>query len=388
MTGAITVANMKSAVKVDNQKSISFQDQSGTMFHMLAGGNAFKIAHGNNGENPIFQVSSSIVESLTTLFARGGVISQDSTNTKWLGMETPAGANPYISVRSTGDAANRIALTFEKGAIRVATDTLVSPSMLVTNNGGLVLAPDTGRTGVTWGMGIDGTSREFNIHRYLNGVWQQLPVTIATDGTFKANAGLYATTITCANNASIGGSMSVGGINVTSGYMSLTAGGNTLLEFHTPGQTASMIWKTVSGALRFATSNGSGGETFLRMQLDTAGNMAVGGSITCTVLHQTSDIRLKSNVVKLDRVLDRCAAIDTYSYEKGGSREVGVIAQDVAFGLEDAVGHTEVDGEKRLTVNYGSIAALSLAGVNELHAMVKELREEIEKLKSLNLISV
>ncbi|MFQ2201045.1 pyocin knob domain-containing S74 family peptidase [Aeromonas hydrophila] len=388
MTGSLVVANTKGAIKVDNQKSISFQDQANTIFHAMAEGNSFKIKHGNNGDNGILSISPGSIESSTTLFTRGGVISQDSTSTKWLGLETPAGANPYISVRSTGDSQNRVAMTFEKGAIRVSTDTLVAASMLVVNNGGLVLAPDTGRVGVTWGMGIDASTREFNIHRYLNGVWQQLPVTIATDGTFKANSGLYASTITCANNASIGGSMSVGGINVTGGYMSLTSGGNTLLEFHTPGRTAAMIYKGPEGNMRFVTSNGAGGETVVRMVLDTGGNMSVVGEIFCSKLNQTSDIRLKSNVVKLDRVLDRCAAIDAYSYEKNGSREVGVIAQDVALGLEDAVGHTEVDGEDRLTVNYGSISTLALAGVNELHTLVKELRSEIEELKLLNLINV
>lgn len=278
MTGPIIVANTKGAIKVDNQKSISFQDQANTMYHLFAEGNYLKVKHGNAGENQILQISAAGVESSTTVFARGGLISQDSTSTKWLSMETPANANPYIAVRATGDAVNRVAMTFEKGAIRVATDTMVAPSMLIENNGGLVLAPNTSRTGVTWGMGIDASTREFNIHRYLDGVWQQLPVTIATDGTFKANSGLYATTLTVANNATVSGSIRTGSIDV-GGYISLTSAGNTLLEFHTPGRTAAMIYKGPEGNLRFVTSNGSAGETALRMQLDTGGNLVVAGSV-------------------------------------------------------------------------------------------------------------
>lgn len=389
MTGAITVANMKSAVKVDNQKSISFQDQSGTMYHLLSEGNNFKIKHGNNAENPIFDISSSTVAANTSFYSRTGMIVQDTAGTKWLGLETPSGTDPYISVRSVGDTQNRVAMKFEKGAIRVVTDTLVSPSMMVQNNGGLVFSPQTDRAGLTWGMGIDPASGDLNFHRYNNGNWAALPLILKGDGTLHAVSGLRTSIINCTGNAAIDGSLAViQSIDVRGGYMSLTATSNTLLEFHTPMRSAAMIYKGPEGDMRFVTSNGAGGETSLRMVLHTNNNMTVNGEIFCSKVTQTSDIRLKSNVVKLDRVLDRCAVIDTYSYEKGGSREVGVIAQDVAFGLEDAVGHTEVDGEERLTVNYGSIAALSLAGVNELHAMVKELREEIEELKSLNLISV
>ncbi|WKW84208.1 tail fiber protein [Aeromonas phage GomatiRiver_11] len=282
MTGQLTVANMKSAVKVDSQRSISFQDQGNTMYHLLAEGNYLKVKHGNSAQTQILQISASGIESATTVFARGGLISQDSTSTKWLSMETPANANPYIAVRSTGDAANRVAMTFEKGAIRVATDTVVAPSMLIENNGGLVLAPNTSRAGITWGMGIDASTREFNIHRYSDGNWQALPVIIRTNGVLHAASGLSTSSVYSTGTIGVDGALTAGSINVTGGYMSLTSASNTLLEFHTPGRTAAMIYKGPEGNLRFVTSNGAGGESMLRMQLDTSGNMAVMGAVNAT----------------------------------------------------------------------------------------------------------
>lgn len=386
LTGALIVANMKSAIKVDNQKSISFQDQSSTMFHLLAEGNNFKIKHGNNAENPIFDVSSSAVAANTSFYSRTGLIAQDPAGTKWLGLEvpTPSNANPYISVRSIGDSANRIALTFEKGAIRVATDTLVAPSVLVQNNGGLVFSPQTDRAGLTWGIGVDPASGDLCTHRYNNGNWAALPVIIKGDGTLHAVSGLKTSIINCNGNAAIDGSLAViQSIDVRGGYMSLTSQSNTLLEFHTPGRTAAMIYKGPEGNMRFVTSNGSGGESFLRMQLDTGGNMSVAGAVWATSFNPGSDRRIKSNIVVLENCLEKNAKIIPCSYNKRGlpddKREVGVIAQDVMEVLPDAVSEGP-DGF--YGVNYASVTSLNTGAINELHEMIKDLQEEIRILKS------
>ncbi|TNI58527.1 hypothetical protein CF126_04350 [Aeromonas dhakensis] len=377
LTGALIVANTKGAIKVDNQKSISFQDQSSTMFHLLSEGNNFKIKHGNNADNPIFDISSSTIAANTAMYSRNAMIVQDTSGTKWLGLETPTNENPYISVRSTGDSQNRIAMTFNKGAIRVSTDTLVAPSMMVLNNGGLVLAPESTRQGITWGMGIDAGNRELCIHRYLDGVWQGLPVSIKTNGLLYAENGISTSSINC------GGGLSAGSINVTGGYMSLTSASNTLLEFHTPGRTAVMMYKGPEGNLRFVTSNGSGGETFLRMQLDTGGNMSVAGAVWATSFNPGSDRRIKSNIVVLENCLEKNAKIIPCSYNKlglpDGKREVGVIAQDVIEVLPDAVSEGP-DGF--YGVNYASVTSLNTGAINELHEMIKDLQEEIRILKS------
>lgn len=385
LTGALIVANTKGAIKVDNQKSISFQDQSSTMYHMLVEGNNFKIKHGNNADNPIFDISSSTIAANTPMYSRNAMIVQDTSGTKWLGLETPAGANPYISVRTAGDSQNRIAMTFEKGVIKLATDTLVAPSMMVQNNGGLVFSPSTGREGLTWGMGVDPASGDLCTHRYNNGNWAALPVIIKGDGTLHAVSGLKTSIINCNGNAAIDGSLAViQSIDVRGGYMSLTSQSNTLLEFHTPGRTAVMMYKGPEGNLRFVTSNGAGGETFLRMQLDTGGNMSVAGDIWAKSFNPSSDRRLKSDIVNLENCLEKSSKIVPCSYYKvglaEGKREVGVIAQDVQLVLPDAVSTNPMDGY--YGVNYASVTALNTGAINELHEMIKTLQEEIRILKS------
>ncbi|MCR3907572.1 tail fiber domain-containing protein [Aeromonas hydrophila] len=383
LTGALIVANTKGAIKVDNQKSISFQDQSSTMYHLLSEGNNFKIKHGNNADNPIFDISSSAIAANTPMYSRNAMIIQDSTGTKWIGLETPAGTNPYISVRSLNDTQNRVAMTFEKGAIKLATDTLVAPSVMVQNNGGLVFSPQSDRAGLTWGMGVDPASGDLCTHRYNNGNWAALPVIIKGDGTLHAVSGLKTSIINCNGNAAIDGSLAViQSIDVRGGYMSLTSQSNTLLEFHTPGRTAFMIYKGPEGNARFVTSNGSGGETFLRMQLDTGGNMSVAGAVWATSFNPGSDRRIKSNIVVLENCLEKNAKIIPCSYNKlglpEGKREVGVIAQDVIEVLPDAVSEGP-DGF--YGVNYASVTSLNTGAINELYKIVQELQEEIRILK-------
>lgn len=58
LLGALIVANIKSAIKVDNQKSISYQDAGNAMFHHMAAGNYFQINTGVNGTVPLWNLSN------------------------------------------------------------------------------------------------------------------------------------------------------------------------------------------------------------------------------------------------------------------------------------------------------------------------------------------
>ncbi|MGY3913747.1 pyocin knob domain-containing S74 family peptidase, partial [Aeromonas piscicola] len=382
MTGALIVANRKSAIVVDNQRSISFQDQSADVYHILAEGNNFKIKRGLSAEIPVFEINSSNVSMVTGLFARRGIVVQSTDGSTNMAMQSYDAVNPYISVRTVGDTADRIALTFNKGEILSNSDMITSGNFRVMNDGGLKFSSSSGFSGITWSIGVNEASRELGIHRYLNGAWQALPVIVHTDGTLNAVSGLRTSIISCSGNVAVGGSMSVAGLNATTGYMSLTSPGNCLLEFHSPGKNAVMIYKTEGGEIRFVTSNGVGGESALRMALDTGKNLTVVGGVYAPAFVQTSDIRLKSNLVKIDNPLQRCAVIDTYAYDKNGKREVGVVAQDIQRALPEAVETVHTENGDYLGVNYGSIASLAVAAINELNQQVKELRDEVEMLKA------
>lgn len=112
MQGPMAVANMKSAIKVDNQKSISFQDQAGTMYHFLAQGNNFILATGINATSPIAYFTPSNIQLATPFYSTTGLICRNSAQSTWLGLETPPGADPYISARGAVESATAVVMRF------------------------------------------------------------------------------------------------------------------------------------------------------------------------------------------------------------------------------------------------------------------------------------
>ncbi|UYD59856.1 long-tail fiber protein [Aeromonas phage avDM9-HANS] len=91
--------------------------------------------------------------------------------------------------------------------------------------------------------------------------------------------------ITAAKGLNLGGGASVASLDVRGGYASLTSAGNTLLEFHSPGVSAVLMYKDAPGNFRLGKSNGSGGMSATWLTIDTAGtltahnNMNVGGAL-------------------------------------------------------------------------------------------------------------
>ena len=134
MNGPMSVANMKGAIKVDGQRSISYQDQAGTKFHNFAIGNVWRIAAGNNGELPLFDFAGSVLEAYTVFYTKGGLISRNSTKTNWLGMETPENADPYISAKAYNIGANAIAIQFPNNSVEFPLKVVFKNSVMSTYN--------------------------------------------------------------------------------------------------------------------------------------------------------------------------------------------------------------------------------------------------------------
>lgn len=81
-------------------------------------------------------------------------------------------------------------------------------------------------------------------------------------------------------SASAVGALPIAGGTLTDGYLQLQSATNSLLEFHQPGKHAAMIFMSNdTGQLRFSTSNGSAGETAVRMTLDTNGTLTTIGPV-------------------------------------------------------------------------------------------------------------
>ncbi|WDF90246.1 phage tail-collar fiber domain-containing protein [Aeromonas hydrophila] len=54
---------------------------------------------------------------------------------------------------------------------------------------------------------------------------------------------------------------------------------HAMTEYHIPGKTAVMTYLAADGAYRVASSNGQGGATFVRMTIDTGGNVTFAGAV-------------------------------------------------------------------------------------------------------------
>ena len=125
------------------------------------------------------------------------------------------------------------------------------------------------------------------------------------------------------------------------------------------------------------------------------GTIRATGSIT----YGFSDRRLKTNIRKIDRPIERISSMrgvyyernklsEKYGYQSDGTKQIGVIAQEVQKSLPEAVkpapfdinkfGHT-TSGEKYLTVDYAKIIPLLIEALKEQKKQLIYIREKIMK---------
>lgn len=125
----------------------------------------------------------------------------------------------------------------------------------------------------------------------------------------------------------------------------------------------------------------------------TTGNFS--STVTTTLLHSTGDIiayyssdeRLKDNIQVIDGALEKVSKLRGVEFDWNDKQEVyeghdiGVIAQDVEAVAPELV-QTREDGYK--AVKYEKLTALLIEAVKELTEQNKEMKAEIETLKSIN----
>jgi distal tail fiber protein len=102
---------------------------------------------------------------------------------------------------------------------------------------------------------------------------------------------------------------------------------------------------------------------------ETVSNKIIAREIECrgnVKAYYASDIRLKSNIKKIDGALDKIDKISGYTFDMDGKREAGIIAQEIKEVLPEVVGEFEKDGEMYLNVDYPKIIALLIEAIKEL----------------------
>ncbi|MEL4402208.1 tail fiber domain-containing protein [Shewanella algae] len=125
-------------------------------------------------------------------------------------------------------------------------------------------------------------------------------------------------------------------------------------------------------------------------------SMGSSGIWTRSNMSAYSDIRVKSNIEKIDNALDKIVQISGYTYNRTDlddteTRHSGVIAQEVQKILPEVVSEIS-DGNDgtHLSVNYSGLIPLLIEGIKEQQNIVREsntrietLENEIETLKTL-----
>lgn len=117
---------------------------------------------------------------------------------------------------------------------------------------------------------------------------------------------------------------------------------------------------------------------------DSAYELDVSGDIHCTgTLFADSDLKVKKNLVPLDKSLDKLSNLNGYYYHKVGEEEyslkhIGVIAQEVEAEYPELVSqNTHIK-----SVNYDGINAILIECVKELRKENLAIKSEMEELKN------
>lgn len=107
------------------------------------------------------------------------------------------------------------------------------------------------------------------------------------------------------------------------------------------------------------------------------GNMTAAGNVT-----GMSDIRLKTNIHRIDNALGKVKQLGGYTYNRldMNCRQTGLIAQEVLGVLPEAVIET-ADDDKTLSVAYGNLAGLFVEAIKELSAQVDFLSHRVIELE-------
>lgn len=109
------------------------------------------------------------------------------------------------------------------------------------------------------------------------------------------------------------------------------------------------------------------------------------GTARCTTLIQTSSQRYKTDVESLPSVLDRFVQLRpvafTWDKDHGGTKDVGLIAEEVAAVFPEAV--ATIDGQVE-GINYSRVTALAIQAVKEQQQKAAASEARVNKLEAEN----
>jgi hypothetical protein len=109
----------------------------------------------------------------------------------------------------------------------------------------------------------------------------------------------------------------------------------------------------------------------------------VNGTIKCVALIQTSDFRLKKDIISIQNSLEKITRLNGYHYywkneSLDNSLQTGVIAQEVQKLFPELV---KTDKEGMLSVNYTGLIPVLIESTKELKEQIEELKKQNEEMR-------
>ncbi len=117
------------------------------------------------------------------------------------------------------------------------------------------------------------------------------------------------------------------------------------------------------------------GTTLPTTKLHVIGDVLVTGVTTSFDFNSTSDIKLKTNIRKIENPIEKILQISgvTFDWKKDNRSSVGVIAQEIESVFPDLV-----QGEDPKTVNYNGLIALLIECIKEQQIEINILKNKLQ----------
>lgn len=414
MTGTLTLPKIKSALTLLDKASIKFADGSSTWFHLLSEGNTFKLKHGGAGEFDVITVnpdgSSAFKGSLSApdfiqttaqtnnaaastrkdyvdaeiakcLPKAGGsvtgniVITNDSSLTwsrntdsasisfkndsdadtdSYMHFKTSDNGNEYFRWSAVESTTTHQLMTLKKGVLDVSGK--ITADVIAQN-----------------GVGLDCNILSLNIGGVATNITTaQFIDLLKAQGAFVNRHWIGKTGWSYAANATITDT-GVGNLNLTGCvvevYSQDTTPGAYIIRVTTPTTAPS---GTPNSQFTYV-NHGPAYAPGWRRDYNTANPPPAGTG---------SDIKLKKDITQIENALEKVNSLRgvEYNLKKDGSHHCGFIAQEVENVIPEAV-HMSDDGQTKL-VEYGNMVAYMAEAIKELTAQVKQLQDEMSRLKT------